>query len=48
MPGNFHYGYENIVEELRPLIERTGPKLRAIMLFGVMTETEKDAHGDSY
>lgn len=48
MPGNYHYGYERVVNELRPLIEKTGPRLRSIMLFGVLKNSEKDETGDSY
>ncbi|CAG9323189.1 unnamed protein product [Blepharisma stoltei] len=48
MPGNFHYGYDRVVEELRPLIERTGPRLRAIMLFGVLQPHEKEIKGNSF
>ena len=48
MPGNYRYGYLNVVEELRPLIRREGPRLRAIMLFGVMNSEQKDEEGNSF
>ena len=45
MPGNFRYGYERIVNELRPLVEKKGSRLRSIMIFGVMKAEEKDEKG---
>ena len=45
MPGNFRYGYERLVNELRPLVEKKGSKLRSIMIFGVMKAEEKDEKG---
>ena len=42
MPGNYRYGWRRIVEELRPLVSRPGPHLRAIMAFGVMSAEDKD------
>lgn len=48
MPGNYRYGYERIVEELRPLVEKKGAHLHAVMLFGVMKDEEKDRKGLSF
>lgn len=42
MPGIFRYGYQRVIEELRPLVARKQSKLRAVMLFGVMETEEKD------
>lgn len=36
MPGNYRYGYDIIADELKPLVEKEGPKLKSVMLFGVM------------
>lgn len=46
MPGVFRFGYERIVQELKPLVSRSGSKLRAVMLFGVMDTEEKDEFGN--
>jgi porphobilinogen synthase len=48
MPGNYRYGWNVVVEELRPLIVRPGPHLRAVMVFGVMEDHEKNLDGSSY
>ncbi|KAK2704406.1 hypothetical protein QYM36_016710 [Artemia franciscana] len=47
MPGVFRYGYENIVEALRPIVEAG---LKSVLLFGVLSHLQKDecaTHCDS-
>lgn len=46
MPGNFRYGYERVVEEIKPLVNREGNRLRSLMIFGVLERELKDPEGN--
>lgn len=44
MPGIFRYGYETIVDVLKPLVEKG---LKSILIFGVISSLPKDETGSS-
>lgn len=46
MPGNYRYGYQRVVEELKPLVNREGSRLKSVMIFGVMNKELKDPEGN--
>jgi len=48
MPGNFRYGYDIVANELKPLVEKQGPRLKAVMIFGVMDKEAKDPQGNCF
>jgi porphobilinogen synthase len=45
MPGNFRYGYDRISAELDNLVNRPGPSLKSVLLFGVIDDNMKDEKG---
>ena len=47
MPGNYRYGFDVLVEEMRPLVERAGPRLKAVILFGIMAKDAKTEDASS-
>lgn len=47
MPGNYRYGYDMLVEALRPLVDRSGPRLKSIILFGTMEKEAKTEDASS-